>query len=520
MGFERMSKDNSFWQDLPTIVELDEDGVNKRQASSRMLESLNDIVASPATGAEAASGRAVPGGWSAERLVQDFTLGGEEVPTLVRSAAPLLNLSHAIRHSAQQPDMEELRRVAVSAINAYERDLASARVAPERARAAHYIVCATVDDVVLSKPWGISAGWARSGLVSTFHMDVTGGEKVFDLLDHFQQSPGASKDVLLLIYLCLSLAFEGRMRVSPRGNLELGRVRDSLYKTLLGQYGIFERDLSPHWKGVSARYKPLKTATALWTTLSILALLFGLGYMFFTFSLNSVSDETLSRLASVAPRVAPSVAQTEPPAPPPPPPPEKIAVQQQEPPEPLYQPPVLPRPKPSRIQNFMAFLKPEVEKNLVSLTDTDSRLKIRINNSGLFDVGSAEVSDNFRGLLERIGVALSAEQFRAVVVGYTDNTPIRTVQYPSNWHLSEARAKAVGAILAAYTGPEAILTEGRADSNPIGPNTTSEGREMNRRTEILVLTDPRQQLNDAGITESDAQTLDLPLANPTSGKSR
>lgn len=512
-----MSKDNSFWQDLPTIVELDQDGVNKRQASSRTPGSLDDIVVSPLPGAAEASGRAPPGGWSAERLVRDFTLGGEDMPMLVRSAAPLLHLSHAIRHSAQQPDIEELRRVAISSINAYERDLASARIAPERARAAHYIVCATVDDVVLSKPWGVSAGWARSGLVSTFHMDVTGGEKVFDLLDHFQQSPGSSKDVLLLIYLCLSLAFEGRMRVSPRGNLELGRVRDGLYKTLLGQYGIFERDLSPHWKGISARYKPLRTATALWTTLSILALLFGLGYMFFTFSLNSVSDGTLSRLASVAPRVAPGVAPTEPPAPPPQ---EKLLVQQQEPADPPAEPPVIPRPKPSRIQNFMAFLKPEVEKNLVSLTDTDSRLRIRINNSGLFDVGSAEVSDSFRGLLERIGVALSAEQFRAVVVGYTDNTPIRTVQYPSNWHLSEARAKAVGAILSAYTGPEAILTEGRADSNPIGPNTTPEGREMNRRTEILVLTDPRQQLNDAGITESDAQTLDLPLANPTSGKSR
>lgn len=512
-----MSKDSSSWQDLPTIVELDEDGVNKRQPSSMMPDFLDDIIVSPAPGAAEASGRPALGGWSAERLVRDFTLGGEEVPTLVRSAAPLLNLSHAIRHSEKQPEIEELRRVAISAINTYERDLASARVAPERARAAHYIVCATVDDVVLSKPWGVSAGWARSGLVSTFHMDVTGGEKVFDLLDHFQQAPGSSKDVLLLIYLCLSLAFEGRMRVSPRGNLELGRVRDSLYKTLLGQYGIFERDLSPHWKGVSARYKPLKTATALWTVLSILALLFGLGYMFFTFSLNSVSDGTLSRLASVPPRVAPSVAPTEPPAPPPQ---EKLVVRQQEPADPPSPPPVIPPPKPSRLQNFMAFLKPEVEKNLVSLTDTDSRLRIRINNSGLFDVGSAEVSDNFRGLLERIGGAISAEQFRAVVVGYTDNTPIRTVQFPSNWHLSEARAKAVGNILSAYTGPEAILTEGRADSNPIGPNTTPEGREMNRRTEILVLTDPRQQLNDVGITESDAQTLELPLANPTSGKSR
>lgn len=511
-----MNKDSSSWQDLPTIVDLDEDGVNKRQSPGTMSDFLDDII-NPAQQDPSAAGRASsPGGWSTERLVKDFTLGGDEVPTLVRSAAPLLNLAHAIRHTSEQPDIDELRRVSIAAVNAYERDLSAARIAPERARAAHYVVCATVDDVVLSKPWGVAAGWARSGLVSTFHMDVTGGEKVFDLLDHFHQSPGSSKDILLLIYLCLSLAFEGRMRVSPRGNLELGRVRDSLYKTLLGQYGIFERELSPHWRGVAARHKPLKTATALWTLLSILALLFGLGYIFFTFSLNSVSDGTLSRMASLPPHETPSVALTVPPAPPVN---EKPVEAKKEEPAPAQKAPEQPS-KPSPLQNFMAFLQPEVEKNLVSLSDANGRLRIRINNSGLFDVGSAEVSDKFRGLLERIGGALAGEQFRAVVVGYTDNTPIRTVQFPSNWHLSEARAKAVGEILSAYTGPEAILTEGRADSDPIAPNTTPEGREMNRRTEILVLTDPRQRLNEAGITAPAVRTQPEPEAGKTPGSAQ
>lgn len=512
-----MSNDSgSSWQNLPHIVELNENGVRKRHSSANIADVLDDIVETPAVGGADTTRQSRAGGWSTERLVADFTLGGEEVPTLVHSAAPLLNLSHAIRHTSEQPDIGELRRVAIDAVNRYERDLAGARIAPERARAAHYIVCATLDDVVLSKSWGVAAGWARSGLVSTFHMDVTGGERVFDLLDHFHQSPGASKDILLLIYLCLSLAFEGRMRVSPRGNLELGRVRDSLYKTLLGQYGIFERELSPHWKGVSARHKPLKTTTAVWTVLSILALMFGLGYVFFTFSLNSVSDGTLSRMASLPPTGAVSVAMTIPPAPPPQKTVDPIPQMAVAPPPPKVEEP----PRPTPLQNFMAFLQPEVEKNLVTLADVNGRLRIRINNSGLFEVGSAEVSNNFRSLLERIGGALSAEQFRAVVVGYTDNTPIRTVQFPSNWHLSEARAKAVGEILAAYTGPEAILTEGRADSDPIAPNSTAEGREMNRRTEILVLTNPQQRLNEAGITAPGVKTQIQPAAEQRPGEAQ
>ncbi|OHV18803.1 type VI secretion system protein TssL [Rhizobium sp. RMa-01] len=503
-----MKTDPTSWQNLPTVVELTEDGAKKKQSARKMAEMLDDVLDFPeGEKGTRPAGASATGGASVETLVRDFRFGAEDVPTLVRSAAPLLNLAHGLRYTEEQPDIDELRAVAIAAVGRYERDLASARISPERARAAHYVVCATVDDVVLSKAWGVRAGWARSGLVSTFHMDVTGGERVFDLLDHFHQSPGANKDLLLLIYLCLSLAFEGRTRVSARGGLELARIRDSLYKTLLGQYGVFERELSPHWKGVSARHQPLRTAAALWTLLSVLALILTFGYLFFTLSLNRASDGTFERLANLPPRETPSVL-VKIPEPPREPPPVVVAQTPPPPPPPQVKPP-------SRLDNLLAFLQPEVEKKLVTLSDSNGRLLVRISNSGLFATGSAEVSEKFHDLLQRIGGALAAEKFRAVVVGYTDNVPIRTIQFPSNWHLSEARAKAVGDILASFTGPGAILTEGRADSDPIAGNDTQEGREMNRRTEILVLTDPSEQLSDAGLKTPPIEAA--PELSPAAG---
>ncbi|TBY18100.1 type VI secretion system protein TssL, long form, partial [Rhizobium leguminosarum] len=184
------------------------------------------------------------------------------------------------------------------------------------------------------------------------------------------------------------------------------------------------------------------------------------------------------------------------------------------PPPPQPQPQVKP---PSRLDNLLAFLQPEVEKKLVTLSDSNGRLLVRISNSGLFATGSAEVSQKFHDLLQRIGGALAAENFRAVVVGYTDNVPIRTVQFPSNWHLSEARAKAVGEILSSFTGPGAILTEGRADTDPIAANDTPVGREMNRRTEILVLTDPSERLNDAGLTTPRQADMPSEPTTPAAG---
>jgi len=73
------------------------------------------------------------------------------------------------------------------------------------------------------------------------------------------------------------------------------------------------------------------------------------------------------------------------------------------------------------------------------------------------------------------------------VIGYTDDQPIRTIAFPSNFQLSMARAEAASKIIATTIGDASRLTsEGRADADPIAPNATPEGRERNRRIEIVL----------------------------------
>jgi type VI secretion system protein ImpK len=73
------------------------------------------------------------------------------------------------------------------------------------------------------------------------------------------------------------------------------------------------------------------------------------------------------------------------------------------------------------------------------------------------------------------------------IVGHTDNTPIKTVRFPSNWHLSVERAKAVAAILKlGLSHPERIDVEGKGSDVPVAPNTTPEGRAKNRRVEVAI----------------------------------
>lgn len=478
-------------QILPARTVINDQRTEKKQTSQTpSSHSDTSITDTETTSQNSDSGADRKSEWSADQLVRSLRFTDKGLPPLVAAAVPLINLAHTLYYAQQVPDIAELRRAVTDAIKRYAHDLTAAKISPDLAQAAHYVICATLDDVMRNKPWGKQAEWSQSGLVSTFHMSVTGGEHVFELLDHFHKSPETSKDLLLLIYLCLSLAFQGRTRISLRGSLELDEIREDLYNTLFKQCGYFDRELSPHWQGVQAPHRPQQTATVLWTLLSLAAFVLMAGYWVFTLLFNQASNDIFEQFNNVSSQE-----------------PASIAVMSA-PPEILPQPPIhFPQhktltpqaPKPSRLFTLLAALKPEIERGLINLTITDGQLLVRLNNAGLFATAKAEVSPLFRDLLQRIGGALAAGKFHAQVIGYTDSQVIKTARFPSNWHLSAARARAVGDILAMFTGPDTIQTEGRADSNPLANNATPEGRKINRRTEIIILKNPGEKVDELSV---------------------
>jgi type VI secretion system protein ImpK len=118
---------------------------------------------------------------------------------------------------------------------------------------------------------------------------------------------------------------------------------------------------------------------------------------------------------------------------------------------------------------------------------TPAQPLVRIIGRNMFASGSATLTPSFKPLLERIGLALKEENGPVKVIGYTDSEPIRTIAFPSNFQLSTARAQAASTIIAAALGePSRITVEGRADADPIAPNSTPEGRERNRRIEVVL----------------------------------
>ena len=147
-------------------------------------------------------------------------------------------------------------------------------------------------------------------------------------------------------------------------------------------------------------------------------------------------------------------------------------------------------PEPTALDRLRASLQPDIDRRAVSLLGTPATPIIRIADHAMFSSGGAVVQAASLPLLERISAALRNEGGSLRVIDYTDNQPVRSVQFPSNFQLSAARANAVRAIIARGVGNQArVSAEGRADADPIAPNTTAEGREQNRRTEIVLRRD-------------------------------
>lgn len=385
---------------------------------------------------------------------------------LTAAAAPLLDLLARIgARGVAVGNPEDLRDRAMQALRTFEGECRAAQVPQEQLRAAHYALCAALDDTALATPWGQSNSWAARSLSSTFHQDVRSGERFFDLLAGMQKEPGRYLAALEVCYLCLSLGFRGKYRLDGRGGAEVDRIREGLYQLLASAGGTWERELSPRWRGVDAPHKGPGRRVPAWVIATVALAVLALGYVVISMFVSSRGDALQERLVALPPAQAPAMERS-------------VAAQ----------PPAAPPPASGdAVDKFRQLLAVEISQGLVMVQGNAQRLTIRVLSRGMFDSGRAEIQESFVKLLQRIGEGLRAEPGQVLVVGHSDNQRIRTVQFPSNFELSTARAAAAKAVLGLSSGqPERFRAEGRADSEPVQSNTTEAGREANRRVEIVL----------------------------------
>jgi len=377
---------------------------------------------------------------------------------LVAAANPLINAIPQIRHSVSHDDPARLRQQLIDQIRRFELSCQQSGLSYEVIVGAHYCLCTALDEAAALTPWGSRGVWTSNGLLVTFHNETWGGEKFFQLLAKLSQNPRQHILLLELIYFCLLLGFEGRYRVLDNGRSQLETIKQRLLQMIKSVRGSYPAALSPHPTDQPVLRKLWRPMIPLWACAAVAGFAACLFYIVLNWRLG---DYTSPVLASIYQTALPEVKISNP-APPPP-----------------------------ATLNLKAFLKPEIDAGLVAVRDEADQSVVTLKGDGLFASASTEVRGRYDAVIQRIAAAMNNVSGKILVIGYSDNVPIRSARFASNYELSLARAQSVQTLLQQQLAqPSRVKAEGRGESHPLVPNTSAENRARNRRVEITLLVAP------------------------------
>jgi type VI secretion system protein ImpK len=381
-----------------------------------------------------------------------FQFIGIGLNPLVRAASPLLLLAGQLRGSLSSPDVSVLRRHALDEIRRFEQRARGSSISAEVVSAARYVLCACLDEAVLSTPWGAQSEWAQQSLLVALHRDARGGEKFFEMLKGISDDPERHIDLMELQYLCIALGFGGKYETLAQGHAQLADVQQGLYRKIRDYRGIPRTELSLKWKGVEDRRNPIIRYVPWWVigaaTLAMLAITFVVFYS----RLDTASTPiyaTLSQIGLDVPQPAPAV----------------------------------PRAGPTLKQ----VLAPQEQARAISVQEEGSVTRITLLGDTLFASGSAALDPAYERTLGQIAAALDRFPGHVTVVGHTDAQPIQSLRFRNNFDLSRERAASVARML-----QKSMVDAGGIDVNGVGPSkplvtpeATVADRARNRRVEVV-----------------------------------
>lgn len=139
-------------------------------------------------------------------------------------------------------------------------------------------------------------------------------------------------------------------------------------------------------------------------------------------------------------------------------------------------------------RDLTATLLPLVKSGQVRVTQSARGVSVEINASVLFDQGQALLQPEASEILQAVGGLLRNDPHRIEVEGHTDDVPIASTVYPSNWELSAARASSVVRLfIDSGVAPARLSALGFAATRPVAPNTDPVGQARNRRVAVMIL---------------------------------
>ncbi|ATC59071.1 type IVB secretion system protein IcmH/DotU [Vibrio anguillarum] len=228
-----------------------------------------------------------------------FQLRGDNPNVLIDAATPLFGLSLRVRSLSECENIEQIYKQTVEEIKAIEIELAEQGFEHAILMAYRYILCAFLDEAVMGTEWGASSVWAEHSMLSRFHNETWGGEKVFTILSRLEGEPKRYRALLEFIYQCLVLGFEGKYRVMESGHNEREKVISRLHDTISSLDENEPKELTSATDHVvKSKYK-LSRQVPVWSVLLGFVVIWVGVFLGYSYLLHSQSADVLNQLNQI-----------------------------------------------------------------------------------------------------------------------------------------------------------------------------------------------------------------------------
>ena len=372
---------------------------------------------------------------------------------LVQAAIPLLLLAGQLRGAPAAVEVASLRRNVLDEIKRFEDQARASGIRNEIVLAARYALCAALDEAVLSTPWGAQSEWAQHPVLVALHREAWGGEKFFEMLSRISADPARHLDLLELQHLILALGFTGKYQMLERGQDQLTDLQRDLYRKIQDLRGPAPSELSLQWRGLQDQRSRLIRYVPSWVVAVAAVAVLALVFIFCDTHLSQQADPIEGQLAQVGL-------------------------------EDFAEPPT---PAPARGPTLKQLLASDIASGALTVEENGGRTLITIPGSDLFASGSATINASYGPVLGRIAAAFNQVPGSVMIVGHTDDQPIRSLRFHDNFELSRERAVSVANVLKqTIDNPARMTWSGVGSSQPrYQPPSDPANRARNRRVEII-----------------------------------
>ena len=428
------------------------------KAKQNPAASSSDAPLSPASSSPIPPQQATP---VAKLLPAEVSHGlpiSSSLNPLLHTAANLLSFVHSLRNTADYPQPSPLFDEMIEQLQEFQQRAIRAGYDRYDVTIASELLCCFIDEAVRTMPWSTASSWTTRSLLNQLHQGGQGGEHFFAILDRLLDHSKQKLHLVELAYLLLSLGFQGRYRLVDNGCQALQGIRTQVYRHIEKHRGKAEPALSVNWQGIAQPQQTLDKMLPIWVYMGLACCALLLLYTLLLFSLNKQSDPVAIKMVSLGRDI------------------------------PVFKGAPAPQPEPV-LPRLAELLAAEIRQGLLSVELKDNDEVAILKGDRFFASGSGEVKTESAEVIRAVATALQQLPGEIVISGHTDNIPIQTLRYPSNWDLSKARALSVAQGLALDN--ERITVEALGETEPKFDNNSAQNRALNRRVEIMLIANKR-----------------------------